>query len=216
MKKTMKWIWSVLCVLGLTACSNAAPAANNQPTTEPTETATPETMPETTDDAIMDEQRTTLVVYFSATGNTEEVATMIQSAMNADIFELEVVEPYSSADLNYSNEESRVVYEHENPQAQEVELVNTTVENWDDYDTVFIGYPIWWQAAAWPVHGFIEANDFTNKTVIPFSTSASSGFGNSGTLLRDLAGTGEWLEGERFSSNATLESIQEWLDSLGL
>ena len=90
-----------------------------------------------------------------------------------------------------------------------------TPEDWDSYDTVFIGYPIWWQIAAWPVDGFVKANDFTGKTVIPFATSASSGLGESGELLAELAGTGDWQEGRRFSSNTGEAAVTEWLRSLG-
>ena len=156
----------------------------------------------------------TLVVYYSATGNTEEAANYIAELTGGDLFELEPADPYTDEDLNYGNEESRVSYEHENPDAREVELVADTVENWDEYDTVFIGYPIWWGIAAWPVDGFIEANDFTGKTVIPFATSASSGLGESGELLAEAAGTGEWQEGHRFSSSVSEEDVQEWLNSL--
>ena len=116
-----------------------------------------------------------LVVYFSATGNTESAANLIAEATGADVFKLEPVEPYTDADLNWTDESSRVVYEHDNPDDRHVELVADTVENWDQYDTVFIGYPIWWGIAAWPVDTFVEANDFTGKTVIPFCTSSSSG-----------------------------------------
>lgn len=158
----------------------------------------------------------TLVVYYSATGHTEGVAGYIAAATNADMFELEPAQAYSSADLNWSDENSRVVYEHDNPEARQVELVAATVDNWDSYDTVFIGYPIWWHIAAWPVDGFIAANDFTGKTVIPFCTSSSSDLGESGTLLAEAAGTGNWLEGERFSSGASEEEVREWVESLGL
>ena len=97
-----------------------------------------------------------------------------------------------------------------------MELTTTQVENWDSYDTVFIGYPIWWGIAAWPVDGFVEANDFTGKTVIPFCTSSSSGLGESGELLAELAGTGDWQEGQRFRSSVSQEDVNEWVDSLGL
>ena len=129
---------------------------------------------------------------------------------------MEPVEPYTTEDLNYSNEDSRVSYEHENPDARQVELTASTVENWEEYDTIFLGYPIWWGIAAWPVDGFVEANDFTGKTVIPFCTSASSGLGESGQLLAEMAGTGNWLEGQRFSSSVSQEDIQAWVESLGL
>lgn len=158
----------------------------------------------------------TLVVYYSASGHTEDVANTIAGATGADLFELEPAEPYSSADLNYSDDNSRVSHEHENEDLRDVKLAAATVENWDSYDTVFIGYPIWWGIAAWPVDGFVEENDFTGKTVIPFCTSASSGLGESGELLEKKAGTGDWLEGMRFSSGASEKTIQEWVESLGL
>ena len=97
-----------------------------------------------------------------------------------------------------------------------MELTTTEVENWDSYDTVFIGYPIWWGIAAWPTDSFVEANDFTGKTVIPFCTSSSSGLGQSGELLAELAGTGDWLEGQRFRSGVSQEDVSEWVDGLGL
>ena len=158
----------------------------------------------------------TLVVYFSATGNTETAANLIAEATGADVFVLEPAVPYTDADLNWTDENSRVVHEHDNPDNRHVELTADTVENWQQYDTVFIGYPIWWGIAAWPVDTFVEANNFTGKTVIPFCTSASSGFGESGTLLAELAGTGDWLEGHRFSSRVTAEDVQAWLDELSL
>lgn len=88
------------------------------------------------------------------------------------------------------------------------------MENWESYDTVFIGYPIWWGIAAWPVDTFVKTNDFTGKTVIPFCTSASSGLGESGELLAELAGTGDWQEGIRFRSSVSGSDVQEWLDSV--
>lgn len=157
-----------------------------------------------------------LVVYYSATGNTEEAANLIADATGGDLFELEPVEPYSDDDLNYSDESSRVSREHEDESLRGVELVSTTVDNWDSYDTVFIGYPIWWGIAAWPVDSFVENNDFTGKTVIPFATSASSGLGESGQLLADMAGTGDWQEGQRFSSSVDEAEVQEWVNGMGL
>lgn len=163
-----------------------------------------------------DESGKTLVVYYSATGNTGTAAKLIAAAANADVFALEPEEPYTEADLNWTDENSRVVYEHNNPDARDVELAAATVPDWDSYDTVFLGYPIWWGIAAWPVEGFVKANDFTGKTVVPFCTSSSSGLGESGALLAELAGTGSWLEGGRFSSNVSEEAVQTWLESLGL
>lgn len=159
----------------------------------------------------------TLVVYYSATGTTERVANYIANAADADIFELEPVDPYTSADLNYSNSQSRVVREHDNPELQDIELVSTSVPNWDEYDTVFIGYPIWWHSASWVVYNFVKDNDFTGKTVIPFSTSASSGeVGDD--IIKDMTATGDWQTGRGFRSsesrNETL--IKTWVDGLNL
>ena len=162
------------------------------------------------------EDTNVLVVYFSATGNTEEVAGYIAEAAGGDLFELTPADPYTSEDLNWTDENSRVVYEYENPEARDVALAADTVENWDDYDVVFLGYPIWWGIAAWPVNGFVEANDFTGKTVIPFCTSSSSGVGESGQLLAGLAGTGTWLDGQRFRSGAWQEDVAAWVQSLDL
>lgn len=158
----------------------------------------------------------TLVVYYSATGNTEAVANYIADATGGDLFELEPVEPYTDEDLNYNDENSRVSQEHEDESLRDVELVSTTVDGFDDYSVVYLGYPVWWGEAAWPVNQFIENNDFTGKTVIPFCTSASSGIGDSGQLLEKMAGTGNWLEGQRFRSSASEEDVVDWVDSLGL
>lgn len=158
----------------------------------------------------------TLVVYFSATGNTEEAANYIAEATGGDIFEIQPAEPYTDDDLNWTDDNSRVTREHEDESLRDVGLVADTADNWDQYDTVFIGYPIWWGIAAWPVDTFVEANDFTGKTVIPFCTSSSSGIGQSGQLLADLAGTGDWQEGQRFSSGVSQDEVQEWIDGLGL
>ena len=206
MKKLTALLMGLVLMLNLFALAGLAE----------TETAVPAADPETTEEATATEEGKTLVVYFSATGNTETAANYIAEATGADIFVLEPVEPYTSDDLRWTDENSRVVYEHDNPDARAVELVASTVENWDDYDTVFIGYPIWWGIAAWPVDTFVQANDFTGKTVIPFCTSSSSGLGDSGELLAEMAGTGEWLEGMRFSSRVSEEDVQAWLDELAL
>lgn len=158
----------------------------------------------------------TLIVYYSATGNTEEVANYIADATGGDLFELEPAEPYTDEDLDWTNDNSRVSLEHEDESLRDVELVSDTVDGFEEYTTVYIGYPIWWGIAAWPVDSFVKNNDFTGKTVIPFCTSASSDIGNSGTLLEEMAGTGDWLEGMRFGSSPDEADVQEWVDGLGL
>lgn len=155
-----------------------------------------------------------LVVYYSAQGHTESVAEQIAENLNADLFEIVPVDEYTSDDLNWTDSDSRVSREHDDESLRDVELVNTIVENWDSYDTIIIGYPIWWGIAAWPVDTFAEANNFSGKTVIPFCTSSSSGLGQSGELLAELAGTGNWQEGMRFRSNPSDDDIKSWTDNL--
>ena len=230
-KKLLSLSLAAVMALSLAACGQSdttddsqSAAQSQEETSTPAPTPTPENGEETsTPDASEPEDGQSgergggvLVVYYSATGNTEAVAGYIAEATGGDLFELEPVEPYTDADLNWTDENSRVTLEHEDESLRDVELVADTVDNWDSYDTVFIGYPIWWGIAAWPVDGFVEANDFTGKTVIPFCTSSSSGLGQSGELLAAMAGTGDWQDGERFRSSASQEDVTEWVNSLGL
>ena len=156
------------------------------------------------------------MVYFSATGNTKEAAEFIASTADVDLFELVPVSPYSDSDLDWTDISSRVVREHDNEDERYTPLVSESVDNWEEYDTVFIGYPIWWGLAAWPVNSFVEANNFTDKTVIPFCTSSSSGLGESAELLGQSAGTGTWLEGKNFSSGVTQQETAQWVDELNI
>ncbi len=158
----------------------------------------------------------TLVVYYSATGTTKGVAQTLAKVAGGDIFEIEPAQPYTDDDLNWNNDDSRVSREHDDESLRDVELATTTVENWDSYDTVYIGYPIWWGIAAWPVNNFVKANDFTGKTVIPFCTSASSGIGSSGKLLEEMAGSGSWKDGGRIRNGASEDDVRAWVDGLGL
>lgn len=211
MKKLTAILLAALMMFTLAACSGGGNESAGE--TNSAASATSEETSATTEQTSSD-LGNVLVAYYSATGNTERVAQTIADATGGDLFAIEPTEPYTDEDLNWNNEDSRVSREHEDESLRDVPLVNTTVENWDDYDTVFIGYPIWWGIAAWPVDGFVEANDFSGKTVIPFATSASSGMGQSGELLADLAGTGEWQEGMRFSGGVDDAEVQDWLSML--
>ena len=152
----------------------------------------------------------TLVAYFSATGSTEKVAQYIADELNADIFAITPETPYSSDDLDYNDDNSRVVREHNDKSKQTIALKQNTPDNWTQYDTVFIGYPIWWGDAAWIVSSFVKANDFNGKTVIPFCTSASSPLGSSDKDLASAANGGNWQDGKRFSSSADESEVKEW------
>ena len=155
-----------------------------------------------------------LVAYYSATGNTESAAEYIAEQTGGTLFAITPAQPYTAADLDYNDSTSRVSTEHADPESRDVPLVTTTPEHFADYDVVFVGYPIWWGEAAWVVEDFVTENDFTGKTVIPFATSASSGIGTSDTDLAALSGTGNWLEGKRFSSHVTADEIADWLAQL--
>lgn len=136
--------------------------------------------------------------------------------VNYSKYEITPVEPYTSDDLNWTNSSSRVSREHDDESLRDIALTEITPADWDSYDTVLIGYPIWWGIAAWPVDNFVKGNDFTGKTVIPFCTSSSSGLGDSGNLLEEMAGTGDWQEGHRFSSGASDADAADWVASLNL
>lgn len=218
MKKLTALLLALVMIFALAACGTetvtvtGTPEPTAEPTSEPTAEPTAESTTEPTSapggEAVSGGAGTgsTLVVYFSATGHTEAVAGYIAAATGADTFVIEPAQPYSSDDLNWTDENSRVVQEYEDESLRDIELASTDVPNWDSYDTVFIGYPIWWGIAAWPVSSFVAANDFGGKTVIPFCTSSSSGLGQSGT----------WLEGMRFRSGVSESDVTEWVESLGL
>lgn len=197
MKRLTCMILSAALLIALAACG--APANDAEGTAAPAK-----------------DGKKVLVVYYSATNHTEAVAQTIAGTLGGDLFELTPVDEYTAEDLDWTNDASRVNAEHEDEAQRSVELVTATPEHWDDYDVVFIGYPIWWGIAAWPVNQFVTENDFTGKTVIPFCTSASSDLGQSGTLLAGMAGTGDWQEGQRFSSGASQSEITDWINGLGL
>ena len=154
-----------------------------------------------------------LVAYFSATGNTEGVATAIAECLGADVFAIEAAQPYTEADLNYSDDASRTSVERAD--GTNPELAQVTPDGWADYDTVFLGHPIWWGEAAWPLRTFVAGNDFTGKTVVSFCTSGSSGIGGSADGLEELAGSGDWRGGARFSAGAG-DDAADWAAGLEL
>lgn len=194
---------AALCATSLVGCSREEP------------TATGDTNADTTDAANAPAASgNVLVAYYSAQGHTAAVAQTIADELGADLFEVTPTEPYSDDDLNWTDDNSRVTQEHENESLRDVELEQVTPDGWEDYDTVLVGYPIWWGIAAWPIEGFITGNDWGGKTVIPFCTSASSGLGQSGELLAESAGAGDWQEGQRFSQNADEDEVRSWAADL--
>ncbi len=214
MKKIFSITLCVFMILGLVACSGG----DKQSKDSSTESVTPVQENSASGEGEETENQAdgkALVVYYSASGNTKAVAEIVAKAAGADTFELIPTEVYTNDDLNWTNSDSRVSREHEDESLRDIPLTETTVENWEEYDTIFIGYPIWWGIAAWPVDNFIKTNDFTGKTVIPFCTAASSGIGRSGELLEEMAGTGDWQEGIRFREKPSEDDVVSWVESLG-
>lgn len=229
MKKILSVLLVTTMILGLSACGSTANSTEDVATasdnarvveevTDVQETITEENIEkEVESDTVGADSSTeskTLIVYYSATGTTEGIAKLIAEKTGGDLFELEPVDTYTNEDLDWTKRDSRVSVEHDNENARNVELLETVVPDFDSYETVYIGYPIWWGIAAWPVDTFVKSNDFTGKTVIPFCTASSSGVGQSGKLLEEMAGTGNWLDGEIFRRSATQEDINKWVDSL--
>lgn len=232
--KMKKWICTLLTAAMLTGvltgCGSGTDTQNTEQAASESQEAEAAVTAEETEEAATDTEeeaakaegttadgaKKVLVAYYSATGSTAAVAQTIADTSGADLFEITPVTPYTSDDLDWTDDNSRVSREHQDESLRDVELTQATPDNWDEYDTVLIGYPIWWGIAAWPVDNFVKNNDFTGKTVIPFCTSASSGLANSGQLLSEMAGTGDWQEGERFSSAAKDTDVKDWVAALDI
>lgn len=195
-KKIAAFILAVMAVASLAACGTQGQAASSEPAKA----------------AAVPKDGKTLVVYFSGTGNTKRAAEIIASESGADIYAITPAEPYTKEDLNYRNKESRVVREHDQPDLRPA--LSGDVPNWDAYETVYIGYPLWWRQAPHVVYSFVESHNFQGKTVIPFCTSTLDPIGTSGQNLAKAAGSGSWQAGERFSERESEKEIKDWVDSL--
>lgn len=221
MKKTIAILFSLVMILGFAACGNSS-SQTEQPSKEEHSEVTStemetgdvsESQPEETDTLDVQE-KTVLVAYFSATGTTEGVAEQIANGLNADIYEIVPEEPYTDEDLDYSNNNSRATVEMNDPDARPA--ISGGVENMEQYDIVFIGYPIWWGEAPRIINTFVESYDFSGKTIVPFCTSGSSGIGSSAANLEQLTSGAQWFSGERFSGNDSQDTVMKWVNSLGL
>lgn len=216
MKKIITILLSLFMILSFTACGNSEDQTG-QGNVENTDT--PELQPTETNalanaEAPDVQETKVLVAYFSATNTTEGVAEHIASGLNADIYEIVPEEPYTDADLNYNDNNSRTTIEMNDPNARPA--ISGSVEDMGQYDIVFIGYPIWWGEAPRIVSTFIESYDFSGKTIVPFCTSGSSGIGSSATNLEQLTDGADWLSGKRFNGSDSQETVMEWVNSLGL
>lgn len=207
-----------LLIAGLSACSNkprtelSVPSLTDNATKKQisnTEKETTDTIPSETDNKF----GKAVVVYFSCTGTTKDVASKIASVAGCPAYEIIAAKPYTSDDLNYNNKKSRASKEQNN--ASERPEISGSVTDWSSYDTVFLGYPIWFAKAPRILCTFVEGHDFSGKTVIPFCTSGSSGIGNSADELKTLAkDNGKWVNGTRFSSSVKEKDISEWLSAV--
>ena len=217
----MKQIFAALTALTLlctlTACGGMADQSASTPSPSDqkellSENGTPST-PGEREPAAAEAPRV-LVAYFSATGNTEHVAQYIQTILNADLYEIVPEEPYTDDDLNYNNDNCRANREQNDPDARPA--ITGTLEHPEDYDAVFLGYPIWWGQAPKIIYTFLESYDFDGKTIVPFCTSGSSSIGGSVSDLEALTDGATWLEGQRFSGSASWETVSQWVDALDL
>ena len=155
-----------------------------------------------------------LVAYFSATGNTEGIARHLQNILDADLYEIVPEMPYTDEDLNYNNDSCRANQEQNDSAARPG--ITGTLENPEDYDVVFLGYPIWWGQAPKIIYTFLESCDFDGVTIVPFCTSGSSGIGSSATNIQSLAPHASWLSGQRFSGSASQDTVASWVEGLDL
>lgn len=185
------------------AAANETQAAALAEETEITSEAAPEV-----------QESKVLVAYFSATNTTEGVAERIANGLNADIYEIVPETPYTDADLNYNDNNSRTTIEMNDPDARPA--ISGSVEDMERYDIVFIGYPIWWGEAPRIVSTFMESYDFSSKTIVPFCTSGGSGMGSSAENLEQLTSGAEWLSGRRLNGDDSQDTVMEWVNDLDL
>lgn len=244
MKKLTAMLLSLLMVLGLAACGNSAGSTRQtetqttaeqttaeQTTTEQTTTAestaadnaSADMDGEAHGDTIASNEQTgdsrgegkhILVAYFSATNTTEGVAKRLAEGLDADIYEISPEDPYSDADLDYGDNNSRTTIEMNDPDVRPA--ISGMVEHMEQYDVIFLGYPIWWGDAPRIMSTFVETYDFSGKTIVPFCTSGGSGIGSSAKNLEQLVSGGEWLPGMRFNGSDSQDTIMEWAHGLGL
>ena len=217
MKKSLSAILAVFLLLTAAACGTNKGNNSAKDNSAVSKTKTENTSV-SSDTGVSSESNSTsttdgkaIVVYFSATGSTKAVAEVIAENKNAELYELQPEKPYTDDDLDYNNDKSRVSKEH-NDASRSVPLKNGKVPDFSSYTTVYLGYPIWWGEAAWPVETFVKQNDFNGKTVIPFCTSASSDMGDSANRLKALSNGGTWKEGQRFSSGVESATVVDWLN----
>lgn len=206
-------------MLALAACGSntgqGGAASNPAPGGSTPASSTPETPPENQPESGSEPDGVKiLIAYFSATNNTEGIANHLHDILDADLYEIVPEQPYTPDDLNYNDSSSRSSLEMNDSDARPA--ISGSVDNMDQYDVIFLGYPIWWGEAPRIINTFLESYDLSGKTIAPFCTSASSPMGSSATMLQELTEDVTWLEGQRFSGGASVSDVQPWVDSLNL
>ena len=228
MKKLLSTLLALTMAVSLAACGagTASDPQENQPgsapsVSEPPASAEPEPTPDSSEETSDSAQEpgeedapSTLVAYFSATGNTEGIAQHLQSILDADLYEIVPEVPYTDEDLNYSNDNCRANQEQNDPAARPA--ITGTLEHPENYNVVFLGYPIWWGQAPKVIYTFLESCDFGDATIVPFCTSGSSGIGSSADGLQELTENARWLDGQRFSGSASQNTVASWVQGLDL
>jgi flavodoxin len=199
MKKYMLII-ALVVLCALTACAQNKGTSDNK---------------KTENQAQGENMKNILVVYFSCTGNTRSLAEQIADTLKADLYEIKPQTPYTSDDLNWRNNSSRSTKEQNDSSSRPA--VSGKLANMDQYNIVFLGYPIWFGQAPKIIYTFLESYDFSGKTIVPFCTSGSSQIGSSATNLYKLcSGNTKWLSGSRFANNTSRSAIETWIKGLGL
>ena len=224
MKKLLSLILLCSCTALFTACgsteSNSQTTTQHEQTTVTTTTKEDKAAPEVTEtnsnttETPESTESNTLVVYFSRTGNTEKIAEYLIELTNADSYVIEAAVPYTDEDIEYNNDSCRANQE-QNDKTVRPEIANP-IDSIDSYDTIFLGYPIWWGQEPRIIDTFLESYDFSDKTVIPFCTSGSSGIETSEKNISELVTIGNQLEGKRFPAGASKDEVKEWYDTLNL
>ena len=156
----------------------------------------------------------TLIAYFSASGSTAKLANTLAQATGGDLYEIRPAVPYTSADLNWNNKSSRSSVEMNDKAARPA--IAAPAADVAKYDTIFVGFPIWWYEAPRIIQTFLESSDFSGKTVIPFATSDGSGLGKTASILQKSCPAAHVLPGKRMSASADIQELSAWVKSLGV
>ena len=158
----------------------------------------------------------TLVAYFSVSGHTAKVASLLAGLVNGDLFEIKPTKPYEKEDLDWQNKESRTSKEHEDPSSRPA--IERKVNNFEKYEIIFLGFPIWWYSAPRIIESFLDSYDFSGKKVIPFVTSLGTAIDKAETDIRaSCKSHPDWVNGKRFGSiDIDIISVKSWIDSLGV